>query len=134
MKKTCLRLGMMMFWEKDNAIESIEMLAAMHRRKGNLAQAKSLYACLIAMIKRRGGAKCDELALNFYQLGEIYDDESKHDAARTYYKRAADVWQSNHEGSDNNPFWYREALTRLGEESEKQQEQHEHDSDRRRRA
>ena len=123
-----------MFWQKDNAIESIEQLAATHRQAGNLAQAKSLYACLIAMIKQRGGANCDELALNFYQLGEIYDDEGNNDAARTYYKRAADVWQSTHANSDDDPFWYREALTRLGEQSEKQQERHAQESDQRRSA
>jgi tetratricopeptide (TPR) repeat protein len=120
-----------MFWEKDNAIESIEQMAAMYRKEGNLAQAKSLYACLIAMIKQRGGSSCDELALNFYQLGEIYDDEGKHSAAKTYYKRAADIWQSTHTDADDNPFWYREALTRLGEESEKQQERLGKDTERR---
>lgn len=128
------KVGITMFWEKDNAIESIEQLAALNRKEGNLAQAKSLYACLIAMIKNRGGATCDELALNFFQLGEIYDDEGNQSAAKTYYKRAADIWQTTHSSSDNNPFWYREALTRLGEASARQQERHAEGGDIRRRA
>lgn len=113
-----------MFWEKDDAIERIEELAALNRKQGNLSQAKSLYACLIAMIKQKTGAESDQLALNFYQLGEIYDDEGKHGAAKIYYKRAADVWQRLHTESDSNPFWYREALTKLGEASERQQDSH----------
>jgi tetratricopeptide (TPR) repeat protein len=108
-----------MFWENVDAIERIEELAALNRKQGNLLQAKSLYACLIAMIKQKSGPESDQLALNFYQLGEIYDDEGKRGAAKIYYKRAADIWQRLHPESDSNPFWYREALSRLGETSER---------------
>ncbi len=102
-----------MFWERSDAIGEVEELAALHRKTGNLAQAKSLYTCLIAMIKQKNG-ESDELALNFYQLGEIYDDEGNESAAKTYYKRAAETWQQLHPQSPKNPVWYKEALTRLG--------------------
>ena len=102
-----------MFWEKDDAIGEVEELAALHRKTGNLSQAKSLYTCLIAMIKKKRG-ESDELALNFYQLGEIYDAEGNEGAATTYYKRAAEIWQQLHPASLKNPLWYRNALKRIG--------------------
>ncbi|HEY9681506.1 MAG TPA: hypothetical protein V6C89_11240 [Drouetiella sp.] len=105
-----------MFWEKTGAIGEVEQLAAGYRRTGHLAQARSLYTCLIAMIKQKSG-ESDELALHFYQLGEIYDEEGNRSAANTYYKRAAETWRHLHpENGGKSPYWYREALNRLGPE------------------
>jgi tetratricopeptide (TPR) repeat protein len=104
-----------MFWQKSGAIGEIEQLAAGYRRTGNLAQAKSLYTCLIAMEKQKNG-QSDVLALHFYQLGQIYDEEGNRQAANTYYKRAAETWKQVHPEDGKSPFWYREALNRLGPE------------------
>ena len=99
-----------MFWENENAIAAIEELALLHRKKGNYAKAKNLYVCLVAMIKKANGPDSARLALNFFRLGEVYADEGNYQAAETYYKRAASIWEKTHPGSETNPFWFRDAL------------------------
>jgi len=117
-----------MFWEKKDAVGEIEELAARHRQAGNIAQAKSLYTCLIAMIKRNGGDGSEQLAVNFYRLGETYSDAGNYQAAQTYYKRATEIWEKIHPDLESPAaLSYERALERLQAIMEAQDEQREKD-------
>jgi hypothetical protein len=102
-----------MFWETDNAIRNIEIQAAEYRRVGNLAQAKSLYICLVAMTRKSLGASSQERAANFYRLGECYSDEGNGSAAKTYYERAAEIWIKTHALNRVSPLWFGQALLEI---------------------
>jgi tetratricopeptide (TPR) repeat protein len=103
-----------MFWEQDNAVPQIELLAAQHREAGNTAQAKSLYTCLIAMIKRDGGEDSEQLAVTFYRLAETYSDEGNYKAAQIYYRRAVEIWEKIHPDPDSaEALAYERALQRM---------------------
>jgi tetratricopeptide (TPR) repeat protein len=97
--------------------------AAMERMRGNLAQAKSLYACLIAMIKKESGPESEALALNFFRLAETYSDDGNYQAAQTYYRRAAEVWEKSHPNRGQSPIWYGSALGDMQRVTEQQDEQ-----------
>jgi tetratricopeptide (TPR) repeat protein len=109
---------MMKFWDKQGSVENIAQQAAAARQKGNLAQAKSLYACLIAMIKKESGPESQELALNFFRLAETYSDEGKYEAAQTFYRRAAEIWEKTHPDGGQNALWYGKALGDMQRETE----------------
>lgn len=100
-----------MFWEHENAIATVEELALAHRKRGNFAKAKNLYVCLLAMVKKSQGPESSHLALIFFRLGEVYSDEGNYQAAETYYKRAAEIWEKTHPSQQDSPFWLKEALT-----------------------
>jgi tetratricopeptide (TPR) repeat protein len=103
-----------MFWEQDNAVGQIELLAAQQRDAGNTAQAKSLYTCLIAMIKRDGGDDSEQLAVTFYRLAETYSDEGNYQAAQIYFRRAAEIWERIHPDPDSaEALAYERALERM---------------------
>ena len=81
-----------MFWEKQNAISKIGKQARRYRLARNFAQAKSLYTCLIAMIKKSPEDHGDKLAANFFRLSETFRDEHNQTAAQTYMERAVETW------------------------------------------
>jgi len=81
-----------MFWESKNAISKIGKQARQYRLSRNFAQAKSLYTCLIAMIKKSPEEHADKLAANFYRLSETFKDEHNQTAAQTYMDRAVETW------------------------------------------
>jgi tetratricopeptide (TPR) repeat protein len=114
---------MMNFWDKQGSVEKIAHHAAMARQRGNLAQAKSLYACLIAMIKKEYGAESQELALNFFQLAETYSDESNYEAAQTFYRRAAEIWEKTHPDRGQNALWYGKTLADMQRETEHREDE-----------
>ena len=49
----------------DIPVAELQKMAADTQQEGNLAQAKSIYVCLIAIIKTKDGPKSDRLANNF---------------------------------------------------------------------
>lgn len=67
-------------------------MAADAHASGNLAQAKSIYICLIAAIKSKDGQRSDRLANNFFQLAEVYGQEKNFTGAQTLYERAIEIW------------------------------------------
>ncbi len=79
----------------DIPISELQQMAAEAQRSGNLAQAKSIYICLIAAIKLKDGPMSDRLANNFYQLAEVYGEENNYAGAQTLYERAIEVWQQS---------------------------------------
>jgi hypothetical protein len=112
-----------MFWEKDNAIAQIEALAAVQRKQGNFAQARSLYTCLIAMTRKSFGDKSEQLALNFYRLAEIYSDEGNYQAAQTYHHRATEIWLAAHPEQSADPRWGHRAMREMQYKVERQDEE-----------
>jgi tetratricopeptide (TPR) repeat protein len=117
-----------MFWEKDNAVGQTELLAAQQRDAGNTAQAKSLYTCLIAMIKRDGGDDSEQLAVTFYRLAETYSDEGNYQAAQIYFRRAAEIWEKIHPDPDSaEALAYERALERMQGIMEAEDEQRDRD-------
>jgi len=79
----------------DIPISELQQMAAEAQQSGNLAQAKSIYICLIAAIKLKDGPMSDRLANNFYQLAEVYGEENNYAGAQTLYERAIEVWQQS---------------------------------------
>jgi len=79
----------------DIPITTLQQMAAEAQQSGNLAQAKSIYVCLIAAIKMKDGPKSDRLANNFFQLAEVYGEENNYTGAQTLYERAIEVWQNS---------------------------------------
>lgn len=102
-----------MFWENDDAISKVEQLAAHYKAEGNYVQAKSLYTCLIAMIKKSHGTENEKLALNFYRLAETYSDEGNYQAAQTYYYRASEIWRSVHPDTSESMLSHSQALQQI---------------------
>ncbi|CAN5668898.1 hypothetical protein BH10CYA1_BH10CYA1_41930 [soil metagenome] len=94
----------------DIPITELQKMAADAQQSGNLAQAKSIYVCLIAAIKIKDGPKSDRLANNFFQLAEVYGEENNYTGAQTLYERAIEVWQQSPEP---------EAETRIQEASKR---------------
>ncbi len=117
-----------MFWEDENAIARIEEQAAEHRANGNFIQAKSLYTCLIAMIKKAEGPESENLALNFYRLGETYADEGNYPAAQTYYHRASQVWRRAHAAAGESGLSETHSLQRMNEIVERDDTQGSYDN------
>lgn len=81
----------------DIPIAELQKMAADAQQSGNLAQAKSIYVCLIAAIKTKDGPKSDRLANNFFQLAEVYGEENNYVGAQTLYERAIEIWQQSKE-------------------------------------
>jgi len=79
----------------DIPITDLQQMAASAQESGNLAQAKSIYVCLIAAIKMKDGPKSDRLANNFFKLAEVYGEENNYSGAQTLYERAIEVWQQS---------------------------------------
>ncbi len=79
----------------DIPISELQQMAADAQRSGNIAQAKSIYVCLIAAIKMKDGPMSDRLANNFFQLAEVYGEENNYSGAQTLYERAIEVWQQS---------------------------------------
>ena len=79
----------------DIPINQLQKMASDAQESGNLAQAKSIYVCLIAAIKMKDGPKSDRLANNFFQLAEVYGEENNYSGAQTLYERAIEVWQQS---------------------------------------
>ncbi len=94
----------------DIPITKLQQMAADAQKSGNLAQAKSIYVCLIAAIKMKDGPKSDRLANNFFQLAEVYGEENNYSGAQTLYERAIEVWQQSPDP---------EAKTRINEASKR---------------
>jgi len=107
----------MKFWNRINSINNIEIQADLCRKTGNIAQAKSLYTCLIAMLNKEHGPDSDELALNFFRLAETYADGGNYEAAQTFYRRSAQIWENNHPDRRQNPMWYTNALGAMHKDS-----------------
>lgn len=76
----------------DIPILELQQMAAEAQQSGNLAQAKSIYICLIAAIKSKDGPQSDRLANNFFQLAEVYGQEKNFTGAQTLYERAIEIW------------------------------------------
>jgi tetratricopeptide (TPR) repeat protein len=74
------------------AINDLEQLAEAAHSQRNFGQAKSLRICLIGFLKQEFGEVSEQLAVNFYKLGEVYADEGNYEAARTMYHRATEIW------------------------------------------
>jgi tetratricopeptide (TPR) repeat protein len=74
-------------------IQKLQIMAADFRKAGNNAQAKSIYICLMAVIKLKDGPKSDRLANNFFELAEVYAEENNYTGAQTLYERAIEIWQ-----------------------------------------
>lgn len=74
-------------------ILELQKMALDAQEGGNIAQAKSIYVCLIAAIKAEDGPKSDRLALNFFQLAEVYGEENNYAGAQTLYERAIEIWK-----------------------------------------
>lgn len=79
----------------DIPISKLQQMAVDAQQSGNLAQAKSIYICLIAVIKLKDGPMSDRLANNFFQLAEVYGEENNYSGAQTLYERAIEVWQQS---------------------------------------
>ena len=79
----------------DIPISELQQMAADAQQSGNLAQAKSIYVCLIAVIKLKDGPMSDRLANNFFQLAEVYGEENNYSGAQTLYERAIEIWQQS---------------------------------------
>lgn len=79
----------------DIPISELQRMAADAQQSGNLAQAKSIYVCLIAAIKMKDGPMSNRLANNFFQLAEVYGEENNYAGAQTLYERAIEVWQQS---------------------------------------
>jgi tetratricopeptide (TPR) repeat protein len=77
-------------------INALQRTAEAAHRAKNFAQAKSFYICLIGALKQKFGIVSEQLAVNFYKLGEVYSDEGDHEGARTMYHRASELWQNLH--------------------------------------
>ncbi|HEY9776242.1 MAG TPA: tetratricopeptide repeat protein [Planktothrix sp.] len=110
----------MKFWNERGSVNNIGKLAAFARKRGDLAQAKSLYACLIGMIKKESGPESENLALNFFRLAETYSDEGNYQAAQTFYRRAAEIWEKTHPDRSANPIWYSKAIGEMQREAEQE--------------
>jgi tetratricopeptide (TPR) repeat protein len=100
----------------DIPIIELQRMAANAQKDGNYAKAKSIYVCLIAVIKRKDGPKSDRLAVNFFQLAEVYADENNYVGAQTLYERAIEIWQQS--GQPDAQLRLSEAANRLHELSE----------------
>lgn len=114
-----------MFWENENSVQEIEELAARYRAEGNFVQAKSLYTCLIAMIKKQHGNDSEKLALNFYRLAETYSDEGNYQAAQTYYNRAAQIWRRAHPKDSADVRSHAQSLFRMNDIIKREDEEQE---------
>jgi tetratricopeptide (TPR) repeat protein len=79
----------------DIPIQKLQTMAADFRKAGNKAQAKSIYICLMAVIKLKDGPKSDRLANNFFELAEVYAEENNYTGAQTLYERAIEIWQQS---------------------------------------
>lgn len=79
----------------DIPVLELQKMAADAQKEGNLAQAKSIYVCLIAVIKTKDGPSSVRLANNFFQLAEVYGEENNYVGAQTLYERAIEIWQGS---------------------------------------
>lgn len=77
----------------DIPILELQQMASEAQQSGNLAQAKSIYICLIAAIKTKDGPQSTRLAHNFFQLAEVYGQEKNFSGAQTLYERAIEIWR-----------------------------------------
>jgi tetratricopeptide (TPR) repeat protein len=100
----------------DIPIIELQRMAAKAQQERNYAQAKSIYVCLIAVIKQKDGPKSDRLAVNFFQLAEVYAEENNYRGAQTLYERAIEIWKQS--SQPDAQLRLSEAASRLHELSE----------------
>ncbi len=81
-------------WIEDIPIESLQLMADKASRSSNFAQAKSIYVCLIARLKKKYGVESAQLAANFFKLAQVYAKQGDATAAQTLYHRATEIWQN----------------------------------------
>ncbi|MGV3660444.1 MAG: CHAT domain-containing protein [Prosthecobacter sp.] len=87
-------------------VDPLETLSTVHRLKGRLAEAEELQRRALEIVQRHPGSKAYEAA-GWNNMGAIFANQKKHEAASEAYRRALSLFEQTVEHKNHRPAYVR---------------------------
>jgi tetratricopeptide (TPR) repeat protein len=108
------------------AMQELSRIAMVYRKLGKFNLATNVYTNIISRLSKQR-ADTVELAVAYYDLGECYADQGRHERAHNAYRAAAHVYSLARPDEATGYFHYGDTLRKLGDLASSYHRTHRHD-------